>query len=196
MGTRLFPRTSNPAVLEILACVPKGTSQNRTFTVQSPAEVTPQLIQQLAVAQLENRRNDMSLPADVRNRWKGVTLRHAYNEVRTDMRRDFEYFKYLVDTYLNPEWKKLDGFEMFGWGRLAAPRSYLDDQDLKESYGGTTDFKQMAEILDWQLWDISQADPIHYQLDRRSWLMDRNNIKLKTPSGSVYLSELEGLAWG
>lgn len=196
MGTRLFPRTSNPTVLEILACVPKGTSQKRTVVVNSPADVTPQLIQRVAVAVLAERRANVLMDEDLRIRWQNATVREVYKEVASDLRRDFDYFRYIVDDCLNPEWKKLDGFEMFGWGRLAAPSWYLDDQGFKESYGGTSDLKQMADILDWQLWDLSPTDSIHYELDRSSWLTDRNNIKLKTPSGSVYLSELEGLAWG
>lgn len=192
MATRLYPVTQNASVLEILAGVPAGTmSELKKFEAIPKHEFcTVSSLAAIAQAKHTAYQKNAELDPEVRH----LSLRDHYEDIRSTCRCDPDYARYCYRTYILPFVDTLDTFLTFGWGRVQAPEAWLSTSHPGNFYwgGSVTDLSRVLTLLSWQKKDGRASQ---FWFDRRSWIGSPANFRVRTRSGSIFLSELQGLYW-
>jgi hypothetical protein len=173
MGTRLYPRTENPAVLEKLACVPTGTMR-RLRSAKAQLISTRKGVRYYLVAgksQLVAVRN----PSDMEEVW------------------DAEFQVVYADDNLSA----LDHFLSYGWGKLSRDASdflvslgHKDEGGDWMSYAGNLDNPEHIGTL----LSLTRIRKGHTTLRKDAIVIHPSTNFFAAPT-VVPITELQGVYW-
>lgn len=143
MGTRLYPRTDNVAVLELLAGVPEGTHL-RKHCAENVVK-TPQIVAAIAIAQKKDWESDGRAPRPFKEYYWGIERDiKMYGQDQLD---------FYVKTYIEQDYGRYDSFLSQGWGRIQISWTWLEQHNLDPVVGNTTDLSEVIDMLIHQSFD-------------------------------------------
>jgi hypothetical protein len=167
MGTRLYPNTKNPDVLEKLACVPVGTHLRKSFCEN--VVNTPRIIAAIAIARKKQWEEDGRDPRSVKEYYWDID-----SDVRQYGQSQLDYF---VGSYLELDYGRYDSFLMEGWGRVQTPGPWFTRHNYHYASGHTINLGEVIDLL-------------HYQAEEGRLDFDRSNerVRSKVYVGKPFIS--------